>query len=367
MRKLSVFVVICMCFGLIACSTGTPSAAAEEAAEPSTEAQAADQASETTSEKEHIKIGLSLPTQEYVAWVAGKDSFEKAAAKYNEEHSDSEIELVITIADNDATKQATQIADMVNDGADVIIASSVDATAILTSITATLAEGVPFINYGREVIPTSDDQKPTATFVSDGQMSSYVSTAFMFQRMIADGIAPEDIKFVHVFGSLTDGNSALYKAGVEQAEKEYGVEEVALVESEWNVDTLLARLSPVMQSHPEVNAIFFPATVVAAPVQTVLERLGRWVPYPEEGHVYLASRDADYVGCTLIQDGYLDGVGTEDLIGLANMTLEGAIKAVHGEEIEEVYVPCPLVSLDNFDEMRDRGLLWGLDYADLAN
>lgn len=65
-------------------------------------------------------------------------------AKYNEDSSNPfYIDLMFTVADSDATKQAAQISDMINAGCDVISIFAVDTTAVLSSVQEATEAGIP--------------------------------------------------------------------------------------------------------------------------------------------------------------------------------------------------------------------------------
>ena len=62
---------------------------------------------------------------------------------------DINVEWVVNMANNDSSRQAANIEDLINSGVDLIIARALDAGAIGASIRTAKAAGVPFIIFDR--------------------------------------------------------------------------------------------------------------------------------------------------------------------------------------------------------------------------
>src|SRR5438105_1299123 len=76
-----------------------------------------------------VKIGLSWDARESALNQAWED-FMKAEAKVQGPPLGINVEWVVNMADNDSSRQAANIEDLLNSGVDIIIARALDAAAI---------------------------------------------------------------------------------------------------------------------------------------------------------------------------------------------------------------------------------------------
>src|SRR6478735_3493910 len=95
-----------------------------------------------------VKIGLSWDARESALNQAWED-FMKAEAKKQGEPLGINVEWVVNMANNDSSRQAANIEDLLNGGADIIIARALDAAAIGASIRRAKEAGIPFVTFDR--------------------------------------------------------------------------------------------------------------------------------------------------------------------------------------------------------------------------
>ena len=308
---------------------------------------------------ETIRVGMSFATFEGQSWVQTREYLEMHAQKYNEEHG-TNIELIISSADNDAAAMTTAINDFINSGVDVICANCVDNKAIWTSISAAKAAGIPFITWGRGIAEGAPDA-PDAQYPVEAYKLANASADYAIKKMIADGTAAADIHAIEIVGKLNDQNAIYYSEGFNAAAKEYGINLVETVACEWDVEVLLGRISPVLQMHPEVNFIWIPADVMVNGVLPVLERLDRLYPIGEEGHIVLASTDGSKDFLEPMLEGYTDCVALQDIDGISKTVIEAIVALHRGETPPSSDIPAPIITPETYEEMKDAGKLWALN------
>src|ERR1700741_4884575 len=95
-----------------------------------------------------VKIGLSWDARESALNQAWED-YMKAEAKVQGPPAGINVEWVVNMADNDSSRQAANIEDLINSGANIIIARALDAAAIGSSIRRAKEAGVPFRTFVR--------------------------------------------------------------------------------------------------------------------------------------------------------------------------------------------------------------------------
>jgi D-xylose transport system substrate-binding protein len=102
----------------------------------------------TGSSPKRIKIGLAMKTQMQRRW--GFD-----VASMQEECKALNADCIIQYANDDATKQASQVENLLSQGIDVMVLVPVDGKAGVALVAAAHAQHVPVVDYD-EFIPGSD-------------------------------------------------------------------------------------------------------------------------------------------------------------------------------------------------------------------
>lgn len=85
-----------------------------------------------------IRVGASLLTQTHPFQVEIKNAMESKAA-------DLDIDLTVSIADQDLNRQISQVEDFVNQGVDVIVLSPVDSDGVAGAVRQADAAGIPVV------------------------------------------------------------------------------------------------------------------------------------------------------------------------------------------------------------------------------
>ena len=115
-----------------------------------------------------------------------------------------------------------------------------------------------------------------------------------------------------------------------------------------------------MTADPDIDFLFTSSDFLFPTIQSVLEPLGKWKKAGEEGHVILGGLDGDDGACKLIQDGYVDSTGVQDVYLEAELALTGIMEAIAAGETQPNAVkldPGFALSQANFAEMGAK--TWG--------
>lgn len=313
--------------------------------------------------KEEINVGFSFATQEGTFWQAIQVYTDLAAEQYGEENG-VDINVTYTIADNDAGKQQNDIKDLIASDPDVIVIAPMDSTAILSSIKECHDAGIPVITTSRQENPEATGDQRAEVFIGlDTTDQAYTTGVSTLERMIADGIAAEDIHPINMVGDLADENAVNRSNGFKQACEEFGVEIVQDIPFEWNTEKCLSLLSAALVAHPEVNCIFVPSDTHLASAQAAMEQNGKWFKYGEEGYVYLCSQDGSVEGLPYVADGYCVACTSYDHWPVCVELIENIVLLANGgtPENEVEMMSGRVVTPENINELEN---LWGLDMAE---
>ena len=282
-------------------------------------------------EPKEVTIGIAWPSLGTQAWSAMADYLRWYVEDYNAEN-EVQVKLIETTAGDDAAAQETHDA------------------------------GKKFISFCRRLTPGGPEADSTVG--PDTYDTAYVSVDAAIKKMIADGIPAEEIKIVRVQGDLKDQNAVRYGEGCEAAVKDNGATIVADIECNWSVETLMNKLAPTLQANTDANMIFTPNEDLMLGVQSVLEGKELWKKSDEEGHIYLAAAGGCEIGLNMIQEGYLDATGYENLPQVSTNTVDVAVKLALGEEAGDFFVKSEPITQENIQPLLDENHFWVYDYAE---
>jgi D-xylose transport system substrate-binding protein len=143
-------------------------------------------------------VGVSWNNYQEERWArwdepAIQDTLEAAGAEYVSNDAQSSTET-----------QASNVENLISDGADVLIILAQDGTAILPSVEAAIAEGVPVIAYDRLI------EDPDALYITFDN----VGVGRLQAEVIFD-LVPEG-RYVIIKGNSADANADFLRAGYEE-------------------------------------------------------------------------------------------------------------------------------------------------------
>src|SRR5882757_10312419 len=146
-----------------------------------------------------IKIGLSWDARESALNQAWED-YMRAEAKTQGAALGINVAWVVNMANNDSSRQAANIEDLINSGVDIIIARALDSAAIGSSIHAAKEANIPFVTFDR----SSSGEKPTAHVGGDSADQAKVLGDAFEKTLKANNVKAQCIE---VQGSLIDLNA----------------------------------------------------------------------------------------------------------------------------------------------------------------
>jgi len=321
---------------------------------------------EQTGELKHVKMGLSMQSLQAAAFHAWAD-YLQYRLDYEAAQRGYEVELVVTNANDDVTKQANDIRDLIAQGCEVIFCPCLDSQAILSSVKEVHDAGIIYVSYCREVSHDAQgDEVPdlTVNFASEDQ--AYWGMVDLFEIMKEDGVEP--VKFIDCYGDKTDENAHNRERGLQRAIKEYGYENVPIVEAEcghWEPDVCGQNLAPVLAANPDANCMYSSSDFLSSGIQKAMEDAGMWHKHGEEGHVYFSASDLYPLGIQHLREGYMDTGVDQGCYNFAVHAAAGAFDLLEGKEVEPVQLVLGTrATYKDIEEILATIPLWGNDYAD---
>jgi ABC-type sugar transport system substrate-binding protein len=230
------------------------------AADTSTEEEPAASTEAPAPAAESFKVGLSWNEKNLALVQAWQDYMQDLA-----EAEGLDIEWVINVADNDPSRQASNIEDLINQEVDVIVARAEDSAAIGASIRAADAAGIPFITFDR----ASSTDQPTAHVGGDSYDQALTTGAELASILTAAGVQGECIELQ---GALTDVNALNRSKGFADADAASDAFEIITqVPTEWNPELFLSGATNALRANPNANCMIIASDFTLVSVQSALE------------------------------------------------------------------------------------------------
>jgi D-xylose transport system substrate-binding protein len=140
-----------------------------------------------------VKIGFAMDTVREERWQKDRDAFEAHCKQLN-------VQCVITVADNNAEKQADDVDNLLTQGVDVLVIAPHDATQAASMVAKAKAQNVPVISYDR--------------LINSDKIDVYISHQVpVIGRKMAEYALEKVPKgnYVMVYGAATDNNAIIMK------------------------------------------------------------------------------------------------------------------------------------------------------------
>lgn len=276
-------------------------------------------------EAKDVKIGLSWDARESALNQAWED-FMKAEAKTQGAAAGVNVEWIVNMANNDSSRQAANIEDLLNSGVDIVITRALDAAAIGASIRRAKEAGVPFVTFDR----ASSGAKPTAHVGGDSTHQAKTLGEEFIKILTANKV---DAKCVELQGSLADINAINRTREFKKLDESSDIIEiVAQIPTEWNPEIVLSGLSDAMRAHPEANCILAASDWAIDAVQAALEKFDKWHPTGHPKHVWIASNDLLTSAIGAMENGYIDVAVTWDAASHAKEAVRVLMLIAQGQD-----------------------------------
>lgn len=329
MRKVTAIVLSAMmALSLSACG----SSAKETTAVETTSAVAGVETTggKTEDTREPIKIGVSAPDLTNVFFIQIKDAMQAAL-------TGPEDELIIQDAGGDQNKQMNDVADMINQGVDVICISAINSEGVRATLEACKEADIPVIAFNTSV---KNPELVQCTVVSDNKEAGKLCA-----QALADSLGGKG-KVVEITYSTTE---VCYdrQLGFEEELKKYP--DIEIIQTK-DVEKPKSDYSqPIMvdfiNANPVIDGVFTINDPTARGAIAALKEAGRLEA------TKVVSVDGSDEGKGFIRAGEMVASAAQDPAGIGTTCIETAYRLLSGQTIEEkVVVPMSIITKENVDQ-----------------
>lgn len=289
-------------------------------------------------------------------WVAGHRAITQTLREQG-------VEVLEFNANEDPNRQQEQVRDCIADGVDGIIIIPQDGDSAVTIVKEAQDADIPIAVFNRP----PNDRSAGIIVVADNEIITEQAVEFMAQKALRQyEITQEPITPLILVGALQDTNAIGRRDGFFNVINRYNerypglFKEPIEVATEWDAATALANLEAAITANPDVDFIFTSSDFLFPTIRSVLEPRGMWVPAGQPGHVIMGGLDGDATACMLIDEGYVDATGVQDLFLEAELTLQGILDAIEaGDTQPNAVLPDPGFALTAGNIYYQRHDMWG--------
>lgn len=338
-KLLALMLVLTFAVSFIGCSSGTKDAASQpkqEAASAKTEtAPEKPDASKDTAAKDTKKlvIGMTMNTLNNPFFVDVTEGAKKAAAENG-------VELIITDAQNQPSKQQTDIENLLQKNLSVIIIDPSDSDAIVAGVEAANKKGVPVVTIDR----ASNGGKVVSHIGFDAIHSGNIAGEYLAKALNGKG------KVVELQGIMgTNVAQDRSKGFNEIMGKNPGIKIVAKQSANFDRATAMKVMENILQANPEIDGVY------AANDEMAMGALEAIKAAKRVDKIKMIGCDAIDPALEAIKAGTLAATIAEPPFFLGKAAVQTALKVAKNEQVEKsVILPSNLVTKDNVNNIKTK-------------
>jgi inositol transport system substrate-binding protein len=292
-------------------------------------------------------IGVCFETLQTEFWVAGLDAIVQ-------ECNARGVDVVQAVADGDANRQLSQVKNFIVRGVDGIILVPKDTKTCGPMIRAANAANIPIALFNR---PAADKDSKCVAVVADNLKLAEQTTAYLLEQAKA---REKPIKAMILLGDLSDENAIKRRDGFNAAVAASGlqVDVVSQVPTEWNQEKAQAGVVNGLQANPDINLIFTSSDFLLPSIVSALKSSNHYFKADQAEHVILGGFDGDATAFQLLQEGYLDATGVQDVYFEAKACVDSVLKMREGQEVAAtIEDPGFVIHRGNMEEKKKE--MWG--------
>ncbi len=257
------------------------------------------------------------------------------------EHKDLVKELVVTEADEDISKQISDIEDLISKKVDAILLTAINPKALIPVVQKAMAAGIVVVDFDNLVYTDNI----TAHVIVDQKEFGRVQGRWLTKALNGKGqiIAFNGIKGTAISAERFEGAKSIF-------DKSPGIEIVQTVYADWDFAKAKRAMESLLAAYPKIDGIWSQGGAMSeAAIKAYLER--NMAPPPvtgEDGNGFLKVwkdlRDSGkYPG--------FDSIATSMPTWCSAKALEVALDALEGKQVQKkTVIPIPTITAKTLEQ-----------------
>jgi ribose transport system substrate-binding protein len=254
--------------------------------------------------------------------------------------------LIQTNSNGDNNTQASDIQNLVSQGADYIVVSPADASAIVPAVEAAADAGVTMVG----ISDTIDSDAVTFTVAMDhvkiGEQSAQGIVDFLTEKY-----GEPRGKVVEMQGIAGSAAGSDRTKGFDNIVSQYpDIEVVARADGGFDTDKTFQALSTILQANPDIDAVMNANDSEAQGSTKAIEAAGKFTPVGDPDHIFVTGNDAPAPAIADIRANRQDMTVASNPIELAKLVMKNISDIENGEKITGfVEWPGQIITPENID------------------
>lgn len=257
------------------------------------------------------------------------DFFVQAGDEAKKYASENDIDLTVTTSDNDASKELSNMQDIVGQAPDAIIFDPVDSTSGAAAVRLANAAKIPVITMDRGV-PDADTVSHVA---SDNEAGGKLAAEYLKEKF------PDGAQVAELQGILSTDIATQRGGGFEKELKtQDNLKIVATQSANFDKSQGFTVFQNILQANPKLNAVFAHNDEMALGALQAAEAAGR-------KDIVIVGFDGSADALAAIKDGRMAASVAQLPDQIVDTAMETAVAAIDGKKVEaEIGVPLKLIT-----------------------
>lgn len=229
---------------------------------------------------------------------------------------------MIVDAQDDASKQASDVEDLIQQGIDLLLINPVDSSAAGSAVESANAAGIPVITVDR----SADSGEVVAHIASDNVEGGKLAGEYLLE-LVGEGAKVAMLEGVPGSSAARDRGEGFLKA------VEGKVDLVSSQPANFNRSEGLSVMENMLQAHPDIEAVFAQNDEMALGALEAISAAGK--------EIVVIGFDATDDALKKIDEGKMAASVAQKPEEIGKTAIETAVKYLNGEKVEE-FVPVEL-------------------------
>ncbi|WP_341962272.1 ribose ABC transporter substrate-binding protein RbsB [Planococcus maritimus] len=295
MKKMLLMFVLLAMMVLAACSMEAPGSDSEE----------------TTGGEDaggDYTIGFSISTLNNPFFVTLSEGAEAKASEMG-------ASLSVVDAQDDASKQASDVEDLIQQGVDMILINPVDSEAVASAVESANNANIPVITVDR----SAEGGEVVSHIASDNTAGGEMAGEYLLS-LVGDNAQVAELEGVLGSSAARERGEGFNKVATES------LDVVAKQTANFNRAEGLSVMENILQANPDVTGVFAHNDEMALGALEAIEAAGK--------EVAVVGFDATNDAVAAVEEGRLDGTIAQKPELIGEMAVETAVQHLDGEEVE---------------------------------
>ncbi|MCY7759471.1 ribose ABC transporter substrate-binding protein RbsB [Bacillus inaquosorum] len=259
--------------------------------------------------KKEFTIGLSVSTLNNPFFVLLKKGIEKEAEKRG-------MKVIIVDAQNDSSKQTSDVEDLIQQGVDALLINPTDSSAISTAVESANSVGVPVVTIDR-----SAEQGKVETLVASDNVKGGEMAAEFIADKLGKGAKVAELEGVPGASATRERGSGFHNIADEK------LDVVTKQSADFDRTKGLTVMENLLQGHPDIQAVFAHNDEMALGALEAINSSGK--------DILVIGFDGNKDALASIKDGKLSATVAQQPELIGKLATEVADDILHGKKVKK--------------------------------